>query len=832
MKLFAKGLLLFIMIFLLCLSSFSSLALAMDYLPSSRENSVAIYPPLPSLNLASLESLPGGEYRYNGEWIGKPILPTIPEIESSQTNLPASDCPPDWVWIEIRHAPDRQKSLIGNKVKLTWQKGSEIEKDSCRVTGDIKFTEATIESQKKGILHPERLNGRSGVGSLQSLAGARKNDDVLVRLDEVRTIVTNTGDLTTLTISQEPMQITGELRGLVKMVDRADPPAAEANATTSCPGGGSCESEYFQVRHYRLASRQFDGQLETIRIPQIPAKSNGLFPSSIRELANSPAGNLGWYISGDRDAKGTFTVEAIEPRSLYSLATQPPPKENGVGYLDREHWQNTPQQKGRLKRVDLNSTNQPPQLGDKALLLHLFGGIGGNPADVPGVWKTVTGHFAFGVATVVRDEFTEELRWQVEYNQVYAHNSDGIIAGRQDWLTYMGSLARGWLGTRPVADMLVSDPAIADDYNFDGITISPLTELQRQLYIIAARYRTGDGTGSASVTPATSCVQDANQALFATIRQINQQVRSQPQIAAWLQTHPDDDSTRRFQKLVTLGKDLDEYLLPLGIVRRDWQTNTEKLAGIADRRFSSESNPLAGLLTWRTMLPRGTQDGLAKLFLNRGAKISVFDTYQVGGIHPDIQPVAPTILFGEIPLLSKTIVRLWAGISTLPTIADWTIAATTLLIYGTIAILIGRSTKFLSLNLPNSLKELLKPSIIQQLAKLFILPAFVEEIIFRCLLIPHPIETAIATEIWRSSIVSLILFIIYHPLNAFTFYPPGKQTFIDWRFLTLAGLLGIACTIAYLLTSSLWVSIVIHWLVVFTWLEFLGGKNRLTTFDN
>lgn len=802
----------------------------MDYLPSSRENFAAISSPLLSLNLASLESLSSEEYRDNGEWIGRLILPTVPEIEAFQTNLSASECPPDWVWIEIRHAPDAQKSLIGNKVKLTWQKGSQIEKDNCRVTGDIKFTKATIDSQNKGILHPERLNGRSGVGSLLSLAGARKNDDVLVRLDNVQTIANNNGNLTTLMISKEPMQITGELRGLVKIINRASSPAAEANATTSCPSGGSCQGEYFQVQHYRLASRQFDGKLETIRIPQIPAKSNGLFPSSIRELANSPAGNMGWYISGDRDADGTFTVEAIEPRSLYSLATQPPTRGDGLVYLDREHWQNTPQQKGSLSRVDLaNSATQPPKLGDKALLLHLFGGIGGNPADVPGVWKTVTGHFAFGVATVVRDEFTEELRWQVEYNQVYAHNPDGIVAGRQDWLTYMGSLARGWLGTRPVADMLVSYRAIANDYNFDGITISPLAELQRQLYIIAARYRTGDGTGSASVTPATSCVQDANQALFATIRQINQQVRSQPQIAAWLQTHPDSDSTHRFQELATLGKDLDKYLLPLGIVRRDWQTNTEKLAGIADRRFSSESNPLAGLLTWRTMLPRGTQDGLAKLFLDHGARISVFNTYQVGGIHPDIQPIAPTILFGEIPLLSKTIVRLWAGISTLPTIADWMIAATTLLIYGTIAILIGRATNFISLNLPNSLKELLNPSLIRQLARLFILPAFVEEIIFRCLLIPHPIETAITTEIWQSSIVSLILFIMYHPLNALTFYPPGKQTFVDWRFLTLAGLLGIACSVAYLFTSSLWVSIVIHWLVVFIWLEFLGGKERLTT---
>ncbi len=62
--------------------------------------------------------------------------------------------------------------------------------------------------------------------------------------------------------------------------------------------------------------------------------------------------------------------------------------------------------------------------------------------------------------------------------------------------------------------------AITQDYDFDGIKLSPIAELSRQLDIMTARYRIGDGTGAAVVSSATSCVQDANQALFLTIMYI------------------------------------------------------------------------------------------------------------------------------------------------------------------------------------------------------------------------------------------------------------------------------------------------------------------------
>nr|MDZ8021638.1 hypothetical protein [Nostoc sp. SerVER01] len=87
------------------------------------------------------------------------------------------------------------------------------------------------------------------------------------------------------------------------------------------------------------------------------------------------------------------------------------------------------------------------QEGDKAILLHLFGGIGGHKAEPLGIPYTITGHFAFGIAEVIRDEFTKELRFEIKYHQIYAHNPDGIIAGTHTWADYMGNLQRGWLAS-------------------------------------------------------------------------------------------------------------------------------------------------------------------------------------------------------------------------------------------------------------------------------------------------------------------------------------------------------------------------------------------------
>lgn len=107
-----------------------------------------------------------------------------------------------------------------------------------------------------------------------------------------------------------------------------------------------------------------------------------------------------------------------------------------------------------------------------------------------------------------------------------------------------------------------------------------------------------------------------------------------------------------------------------------------------------------------------------------------------------------------------------------------------------------------------------------------IAPAILEELVFRVVLLPSPSSSVSAKSYFFWSILSLFLFVIYHPLNAVTFYPQGKIFFTP-VFLILAGALGICCTIVYWQTNSLWLPVTVHWLAVVFWLLCFSGLEKL-----
>ncbi|NJL47862.1 MAG: hypothetical protein HC929_10725 [Leptolyngbyaceae cyanobacterium SM2_5_2] len=294
------------------------------------------------------------------------------------------------------------------------------------------------------------------------------------------------------------------------------------------------------------------------------------------------------------------------PRQLFQLQPQKTVlgTNNGLNYINFDNWRYTPDRKGTIQSVLVKSDGKAGLspawgVGDQMLVMHLFGGIGGELAEPRSVPGTVTGHFAFGLGEVVRDPFTQELRLQVIYDQVYSHNPNGIVSGRTLWAEYTGNLQRGWLGTRPISDVLVNIPALSHTYELGDLTFSPLNELHRQLVVMMARYRTGDGTGAAIVTPAQSCVQDSSQALYETIQTLHNQVSGSAPAQAWLADHPNDPQTLLFQDLVSLGQRLQGQLVPLGIARPDWRDNATVLTGIEPhdtpqerRLFSNETTLL------------------------------------------------------------------------------------------------------------------------------------------------------------------------------------------------------------------------------------------------
>ncbi len=114
----------------------------------------------------------------------------------------------------------------------------------------------------------------------------------------------------------------------------------------------------------------------------------------------------------------------------------------------------------------------------------------------------------------------------------------------------------------------------------------------------------------------------------------------------------------------------------------------------------------------------------------------------------------------------------------------------------------------------------------------FFFPTVAEEILFRVLLLPHPAEKLSIAAQWLWGSISLVLFIVYHPLNALTFYPAALTVFKTPIFLVLVALFGIACIISYLQSGSLWLPVVIHWLCVVVWLLLLGGYSKLHALPN
>jgi predicted Abi (CAAX) family protease len=108
------------------------------------------------------------------------------------------------------------------------------------------------------------------------------------------------------------------------------------------------------------------------------------------------------------------------------------------------------------------------------------------------------------------------------------------------------------------------------------------------------------------------------------------------------------------------------------------------------------------------------------------------------------------------------------------------------------------------------------------------MPALVEELVFRVALLPHPLEGATLVSWLGWGSVSLVLFVLYHPFSARTYYPAGNPTFLKPIFWVLSGLLGLACLLTYGWTGSLWTAVGVHWVVVAVWLWALGGRQRLS----
>lgn len=543
------------------------------------------------------------------------------------------------VFFEVHHTPPAYQYLVGQVATLRWSDNPTVQAFIQATTKDVEFTKATQQSQQEGNVHADRINHWQQVDPLESLAASHPVDDVIVALPdpvEVRKADGRgqTAERWSLAISKQPIQITGRYYALVKVL-------APVDSQESPP-------EYLRVVHFNQASRHFDGVEEVLYFPAVQfAKVYGSYPSTTRDLEKTPANELGWYVYGAKDAKGQFVVQAIAPRALLRLH----PDQVLLGekaaweYLKHQAWE-IKGQKGKTSSVLLmpclnqGNNDETWQEGDRALVVHSYGGIGGQNREPAAKGSLFFGHFSYGVATVVREPLADELIFDIVYYQVYTHNVDGIIAGSIAWSAYLGDRQVGWLGSRPVCDVLIKHDVFTETFSVQGTPASLLDTLTQQLERMTARYRIGDGTGGTYVTIAHNCSQDSNQAFYIALKQIQETVQTNLERVQELQNHP--EGTERYQQILKLTTDVGDKLLPCGTARVDWQTDRDTL-GLAPNH-----NVIKGILTalqsWHTLLPRVASETIAHQFIQQKAEVWVLRTNQVGGYDPDIEPIALTPL--------------------------------------------------------------------------------------------------------------------------------------------------------------------------------------------
>lgn len=107
-------------------------------------------------------------------------------------------------------------------------------------------------------------------------------------------------------------------------------------------------------------------------------------------------------------------------------------------------------------------------------------------------------------------------------------------------------------------------------------------------------------------------------------------------------------------------------------------------------------------------------------------------------------------------------------------------------------------------------------------------PSLTEEVIFRVLLLPRPGGGAGRAAFLLVATASLVVFVLWHPLNGHFFRQDAYPLFIRPEFLLVAASLGLVCTLAYWISGSLWPPVLMHWLTVSAWFLFFGAEQAMS----
>jgi predicted Abi (CAAX) family protease len=514
--------------------------------------------------------------------------------------------------------------------------------------------------KKKRDVFPWALHGWKGVSALESLAAARVLDpegkpsgdapiDIRVALNNA----TFSGGI--LAFSEAPVVVEGTHVALLKF---------DSFSETSRRGVVTVKATQYDAGQKSFTA-PVSSELEFGSHAPLPTQEQDIPAFDPAGIVASPFNALGWYAFGKPNTLGgkkTFVISALEPRAVTAI------KENFDGelnvrlveqgkaaeYFKSEAWtdpepslgfKNEPTSEpilgvvrnNTLRRAAIGGTKSERdwELGDKGLLVHVFSWRGkpdpksSKPRLVP---NAVTGHFAFGTATVVESPFVPgEKKFNIDYHQVYGQGPDAIPAASQTWPAYMGSLQRGIGFQVPVSDFVVKLDDLTNEIALpNGERIVILDTLRRNLELLMALYRTGDGDGISVIDPVTSCVQDSNFALYLTF---------EPLLKKLGEAKAKGGTGARVDAAISLLEKLRAAQTGLIPTRPGhWQNALEK------GEFKLDLTPLQRFLSIivskDTSIPRGSHDSLAKFFDEANATLWSMRMSQIGGGH-DATPGTP-----------------------------------------------------------------------------------------------------------------------------------------------------------------------------------------------
>lgn len=544
-------------------------------------------------------------YQPIAPWTGQLIHPHVSRRD------PAGGVP-----FKIEQSPDRK--MIGKTVWLRWNTAEKWNQWFHNRRYDVSIDAKRLAKAVKGGLNPPvALDGWKKVSPLESLSGARPGDMTVM----LRNPVWEGG---ALYIEEEPVQISGKSMALVRFLDRLD-------------------NDRQIVVHFDSTSGYFSGPKDIIRIPlkYFSRPDTPVARSSTAGIEKSPLNRDGWYVYG-RHEGGTFVAEAIEPRAAFML--QADQRIEGArevkSYISRDHFDDL--RSGLLRRTEMIPEEYSRwEEGDRGLLVHLFGWREHPDEDGPAkMLGLVTGHFAFGMAQVIRCPLSKELRWDLEYRQVYAHNREGLVAGSMKWHNYSGSLRRGWMYTIPISDTIIRIPEL-DPYDFDGWKVQPWKGLNRQLEQMQSLYRVGAGGGISGVKQDVSCVQDSHAALYSALRTFEETIAKTGMVKAWLKgKSADGDEVKRYLRMLLLVRDVKRNITTFGIPQSNWREFFEKPLGT--RNPNAVVSLVNMLLAKRSVFPRKGNDNLLRMAADKGYQMWSILTCQIGGNIPRLTPLAPT----------------------------------------------------------------------------------------------------------------------------------------------------------------------------------------------